>query len=166
MGYLEQVLQNPVGIIISFFLVLFLIKELYGLYRWYKDREDDLYTNRTNDAEFHKQVNEIASTSEKHTKALEDISQSLIKINERLDDMEKASREADELAEKERKADIVANGRATLYHLYEMLKDKPTLTLSEYETFKDISSRYLEAGGNGAFRNKIIPEIENKQVSD
>lgn len=166
MQYLEQTMKNPVGVVMSFILVLFLVKDIYNLYKWYKDRVDDHYSTKTEDEEFHKQVNEINHISEEHTKALKEISESLIKINDRLDNMDESNKEAQRKADKERMIDTVINGRATLYYLYEVLKDKPSLTMSEYETFKNLSDRYLEAGGNGAFKNKIIPDIVSKSIED
>lgn len=68
--------------------------------------------------------------------------------------------------EEDRKQDFVVSSRATLYQLYEDFKGKDELTLSEYETFCNLADKYLSSGGNGAFRNKIIPEIQGKSIKD
>lgn len=164
MTYIKEFLENPTGLSVSFFVVIMAIKELYELYKWVRGRADDYHHTLSEDEDFHEQVCNMTCTTQRHTQALENIGTSLDQINDRLDSIEKNSIEADERAEKERKADIVANGRATLYHLYETFKEKDTLTTSEYETFKNVADRYLEAGGNGAFKNKIIPDIENKPI--
>jgi len=153
MSNIKDMLANPVAILLGFFIVLLVIKELYEIVKWWKDRADGYHNIKNAKEDFRQQVCEIACTSEKHTETLIKISESLDGINERLDK-----------AEQHRKKDTIASGRATLYHLYEKLRDKDTISLSEYETFDDVANRYLGAGGNSVFRDKIIPEIRNKPV--
>ncbi len=155
MGYFEKFLENPVSVILAVVLAVYVIKEGYELFKWWKNRADDYHGSRKADEDFHKQVCEIACTSEEHSKALKKIGDALEGINERLD-----------RAEQERKEDTIANSRATLLHLYDNLKSKDSLTVSEYETFNSVSERYLAAGGNSVFRDKIIPEIRGKQIDD
>ena len=147
--------MSPSSVILSVLLAIYAIKEGYELFKWWKNRVDDYHGRQSEKEDFHNQVHEIACISGKHTETLEKISVSLDKINERLDN-----------AETQRKADMVANGRATLYRLYEVLKNKPSLSPSEYETFNEIANRYLDADGNGVFRNKIIPMITGKPVME
>ena len=175
MNFFERFLTDPVGVVVVVVLVLYLIKEAYGLWKWYKDRADDYHKDKSEDEDFRQRVCDIACTSEKHTETLEKISSALDGIIGRLETLEKhhdedMKKEAEERqkdrkeAEKERKQDTVAIARAWLFRLYEELKDKPELTMAEYETFDDLANRYLSAGGNSVFRNKIIPEIRSKQI--
>ena len=155
MGIIERVLENPAPTILYLFIAIYAIKELYELFKWYKGRADDYHGSRKADEDFHQQVCDIACTSKEHTETLDKIGKALEGINDRLDK-----------AEVERKADTIANSRATLLNLYEVLKGKDTLTVSEYETFNSVSERYLAAGGNSVFRDKIIPEIQKKPIDD
>lgn len=149
----ERIAADPVIIIVALLLIAYGIKELHSLIMWWKARGDEYHGSRTEKENFRQQVCDIACTSEAHTQTLQKISDSLDKINERLDH-----------AEEERKGDMVASGRATLYHLYETLKDRDTITMSEYETFNSVATRYLKAGGNSVFKDKIIPEITQKPI--
>ena len=44
--------------------------------------------------------------------------------------------------------------------------NKNELSLSEFETFNNLAERNLSNGGNGVFKNKIIPEIIAKPIKD
>ena len=155
MGSIEKLLESPVTIILAFFLVLLVIKELYEIFMWWKKRADGYHDIKSEKEDFHQQVCDIACTSQQHTETLEKISVSRDGINKRLDK-----------AEDERKEDLIASGRATIYHLYEKLRDSETISPSAYETVSEISKRYLKAGGNSIMKDKIIPELLNKRVEE
>ena len=155
MGHFEQIMENPALVILSVLLVIYAIKEGYELFNWWKARADGYHKIKSEKEDFHQQVNEIACTSKEHTEALGKIKDALEGINQRLDK-----------TEEERREDTVANARVWLYRLYEELKDKPAITMNEYETFSDLANRYLAAGGNSVFKDKIIPEILAKPVDE
>lgn len=159
MDFIKEVLNDPVTKVLAIIVVFYAVKEIIMNWEWIKQRLDKRYKDKQ-DAEdeqesLEQRVRDIACTSEKHTQTLEQIGDALNNINNTLQDMEK-----------ERDEDIVANGRATMYHLYEKLKDQPTISTSEYETFHAIAERYLAAGGNAVFKDKIIPEIYAKPVDN
>lgn len=155
MTFIEKVAGSPLTIILAFLVALFAIKEIYEIVMWWKSRADGYHKYKSDKEDFEQKVCDIACTSEKHTEALEKISDCLDRIDGRL-----------EKAEEDRKSDLIANGRATLYHLYEKLKDSDTISPSAYETVKEISRRYLAAGGNSIMKDKIIPELLSKKMED
>ena len=104
-------------------------------------------------------MQDIASVTQEHTAALQQIGAALEGINVRLNKIEEARKEQMEKLEEERKKDTVSNSRAWLFQLYENLKDRETLTMNEYETFNALAERYIAAGGNSVFRDKLIPAI-------
>ena len=155
MGAVEKILENPAPVISCLILVYLALKELHSAALWWKDRADGYYSARSKREDFHQQVCDIACTSEEHTQALKQIQRALEGISSRLD-----------AADAERKKDTIANARAWLYNMYEELKDRDSLTPNEYGTFKDLADRYLAAGGNSIFRDKIIPDILKKKIDE
>lgn len=159
MEFVKEVLNDPVTKVLAILAVFYAIKELITNWEWVKQRVDKKYKEKNADEnekkDLESKVGDIAIISEQHTETFAQIGEALDGINIRLDEMEK-----------ERNEDIIANGRATMYHLYEEMKDKQTLTMSDYETFNAIATRYLAAGGNSVFKDKIIPEIRNKPIDD
>lgn len=177
MSYFERVLENPSTTILVVILLLYLVKEGYSLYKWYKDRADDYHKDKSEDENFHEQVEEIVKTIEQHTdtfkkinEAMDGIIKQIKQIESRFDDdlrHEREERRKDrEDAEKERKADYIADSTAWLRLLYKELKDEPSITITDYNTFNGIAERYIKAGGNGLFKNRIIPEILSKPIND
>lgn len=152
-------IQTVFTVVIGLWVIFMAGKEILEHFDWWKNRADKFNKKKSDEKQekidFEQKVCDIACTSEKHTETLAQIGEALDGINKRLDDMEN-----------ERKEDIIANGRATMYHLYEEMKDKEALTTSDYETFNAIATRYLEAGGNAVFKDKIIPEIYAKPVDN
>jgi len=166
MGVWEKLISQPATIALAFIVIIYAIKEGYELFKWWKGRADDYHGSRKAEEDFPRQVCEIACTSQEHTETLKKIGDALDGINERLDKSEEDRRKDLELANEERKKDTIANSRAWLYNLYEQLKDKPNITVNEYETFNDLAERYLAAGGNSVFKDKIIPEIRKKPIDE
>ena len=157
--FINLVAGQPVAVVLGLWLLVKAAKELLEHVDWWKNRANS-HIEKTKAKEEEKekieqQVCEIACISEKHTETLAQIGTALKGINDRLDK-----------AEEERKQDTVANSRATLLSLYDKLKDKETLTVSEYDAFTAVADRYLAAGGNKTFKNKIIPEIQSKPLDD
>lgn len=144
----SEFFANPVNVMMAFFLMLFVIKELFDLYKWYKGRVDEYRAKQNRKDEFEKRVDTLES-------GMKEVTASIKEMMKKIDDYEVI-----------RKEYSIAQSRATLFQLYEEFKDKEDLTLSEYETFSNLADRYLADGGNGVFRHKIIPEIEAKKVTD
>ena len=71
------------------------------------------------------------------------------KIDEKLDELKETNR-----------LEVIAQYRATLYRLHREFTQKQYITESEYEMFRSLADIYLEYGGNGYYRNHIIPEME------
>lgn len=154
MSQLQTIFDNPITIIISFFAVIYAIKEFDGLLKWFKEKLNGYHEEEKQEESIEERIDNISKTSEEHTKALEELAKDIKDINESLKSM----------AEEHRKSQTISD-RATLYHLYETLKDKDSLTIAEYECFHNIGERYLTNGGNGAFK-KLIPQIENKHIEE
>ncbi len=155
MGNIQEFFKNPLSVMMAFFLMLFVVKEVFELWKWYKGRADDYHKSESAKEDFIAKVNVLEDEFIKSAETMADIKKTLLALHERLDNYEE-----------DRKQDFVVSSRATLYQLYETLKDKDELTLSEYETFCNLGEKYLSSGGNGAFRNKIIPEIQCKPIKD
>lgn len=177
MNEIQEILNNPVQIMLTILVVLVAVKYLSELIRWYKDRFKEKHEDINHDEKFHQEVSNIACVSREHTETLKKINQTLDCIMQRIaelehhhdDDMNKeidTRHQEMKDAERERKLDIVASAKVWLFRLYEELKDKPTLTMVEYETFDGLAQRYLSAGGNSIFQNKIIPEIRQKPIDE
>lgn len=155
MSELKEFLKNPVAIATSFVLVLLLVKEIYGLIKWYKDRATD----------FHKKENEkedLIKKVEEHDEVLNEIKALISGINERLDGIDKKMDER----EMQRRKDIVITNRALLLQISDQIGAKQSITQSEYETFCEIADEYLEYGGNSVFKDKIIPRIKMLPISE
>ncbi len=153
MGYIEQILSNPIGIVMTILIVILALMELEKILKWIKGKFEGYHKIKTTDEDFHKKVDDLAVAHQENVKLLQKIDESVDKINERLD-----------IVEEERKLDIQASLRATLYNLYEDLKDEESLSPTQYEVFHDAAQRYLNAGGNSVFKKKIIPFMESKPV--
>ena len=69
----------------------------------------------------------------------------------------------DEIKEDNRKQ-TVAQNRSALMRIYHEVKARNSITPEEYETFHSLAENYLICGGNGMFRNHIIPEVENMDI--
>ena len=158
-NFINLVADQPVAVVLGLWILLKAAKELLEYFDWWQGRAKSHFektkAKEEEKAKIEQQVCDIACTSEKHTETLAQIGNALDGINKRLDK-----------AEEERKQDTVANSRATLLSLYDKLKDKETLTVSEYDAFAAVADRYLAAGGNKTFKNKIIPEIQNIPIED
>ena len=155
MGYIEQILSNPIGVVMTILIVILALMELEKILKWIKGKFEGYHKIKTTDEDFHKKVDNLAVAHQENVKLLQKIDESVNKINERLD-----------FVEEERKLDTQASLRATLYRLYENLKDEDSLTSTQYEVFHDAAQRYLNAGGNAVFKNKIIPFMESKWLGD
>lgn len=177
MNEVQQIFNSPTNSILLLIAVLVGFRYLYDLYKWYKDRFKEKHEDINHNEEFHQEVSNIACVSREHTETLKKINQTLDCIMQRItelehhhdDDMNKeinTRHQEMKDAERERKLDIVASAKVWLFRLYEELKDKPTLTMVEYETFDGLAQRYLAAGGNSIFQNKIIPEIRQKPIDE
>lgn len=94
-----------------------------------------------------KEIDCVKKKQETQDYTLINVQQTLMNINTTLGNIEI-----------ERKRDTVAQGRASLYDLYNKLKDKEELTLGEHEVVSDVFARYEHAGGNGTFKklSKIL----------
>lgn len=154
MSQLQAIFDNPIGVIISFFAVVYAIKEFDGLIKWFKEKLKGYHEEEKEGESLEERIGAISKTSEEHTETLKELTVAINNINESLDRM----------AEEHRKSQTITD-RATLYHLYETLKDKDSLTIAEYECFHNIGERYLSNGGNGAFK-KLIPQIESKHIEE
>ncbi len=155
MGTLSEFFKNPAGVIMAFFLMLFIIKEVFELWKWYKGRADDYHKSKSEKEDFEEKVNHLEADVLNTTKLMVDIQNTLEALHKRLDEYETDRRE-----------DFVVSSRATLYRLYDEFNPREELSLSEFETFSNLADRYLANGGNGVFRNKIIPEIREKPIKD
>lgn len=155
MSEIMKLLENPTSTVTTILFVLVAVKFTIDLINWYKTKFRERHQDINAEEKFHDEVTHIACVSQEHTEALVKIGEALEGINRRLDD-----------AEEQRRQNMIANGRATLFNLYNEFKGKPELSLSEYETFNEVAAQYLEAGGNSIFRDKIIPEILRKPIKD
>lgn len=145
---ISEFFANPVNVMMAFFLMLFVIKEAFDLFKWYKGRVDEYRAKENKRDDFEKRVDTLEN-------GMKEVNDSIKELTKKIDEYEVM-----------RKDYSVAQSRATLFQLYEAFKDKDDLTLSEYETFNNLAECYLADGGNGVFRHKIIPEIQEKKVTD
>ena len=151
----QEFFSNPLNILMSFAIMLFVIKEAGDLLKWYKGKADDYHKTESKKEDAEEEVNKLKRDLVEFQQVMYDIKKTLNALHRRLDENETC-----------RKEDFVVSSRATLFQLYEDFKDKEDLTLSEYETFNNLADRYLADGGNGVFRHKIIPEIQEKKIMD
>lgn len=166
MSQLQTVFSNPITVIVSFFAVVYFVKELDNLVQWIKGKLTGYRTNENKKEDLEGEVRNISCISESHTKTLRDITDAIKNINLSVVHINQAiDKKFDELEDKQ-KEDQVITDRATLYQLYEKMKDYESLSIAEHECFNTIAERYLANGGNGAFRNHIIPSILNKSISE
>ena len=152
---MKEFFANPLNVMMAFFIMLFVIKELFELFKWYKGRADDYHREQSNKEDFVEKVNKLEKDFKDTAQLMFDIQKTLDALHNRLDEYELG-----------RKEDFVVSSRSTLYQLYNELDDKDELSISEFETFSNLADRYLENGGNGVFKNKIIPEIQSKSIKD
>lgn len=155
MSQLQAIFDNPIGVIISFFAVVYAIKEFDGLIKWFKEKLQGYHEEEKEGESLEERISAISKTSEEHTETLKELTKAIEDINNNLNMM----------ADEHRKSQVISD-RATLYHLYSELKDKESLSLAEYECFSEVAHRYLDNGGNGAFRHRLIPEIEAFPISE
>ena len=155
----QEFMKQPTNILLSFAILVLLVEKIFQHFDFYKKILDKHYEIKYDKIGHEKtnneQIQDIACTSQLHTETLAKLNESIELLIKKMDTQECNRRE-----------DIIATGRATLFHLYEVFRDKKTLTVSEWEVFDKVADRYLSAGGNGPFKNKIIPEIRSKKVDD
>lgn len=166
MSDLQAIFDNPLSVIGGFFIVVFAIQKLYELGVWIKARLDDYHgeVKKKEDIDeerekLKKQVEEISEISSKHTETLTELTKAIESMNENI------SKRLDRIEEKAVQDQVISD-RATIYHLYETLIDREYLTIAENECFENVANRYMANGGNGAFRQNIIPSIIRKPVKD
>ena len=155
MSELKELLSNPVQVIITVVMLIVVGEWLFNKWKFLKGRADDYYSKRKADDSFHANADKVNQIVSEHTQMFENINTQLTEMNKRLDDIEQ-----------QRDKDFVVNARTSLYQLYEVLKDRDYLTMSEYEAFDKLAQRYLDKKGNGMFKNVIIPSILEKPVKD
>lgn len=154
MSLITKLLESPTEALVGFFLVLFCIKEGLELYKYFKNRGKEIYDKDAEIVSIKKEMNVIKQKQETQDCTLVTMQQTLMNINTTLTNIEI-----------ERKRDTVAQGRASLYDLYDKLKDKETLTLGEHEVVNDVFARYEHAGGNGTFK-KLSKVLLDKPISE
>lgn len=155
MNELKELLSNPVQLIFTIAMLIVVGEWCWNKWKFIHARADDYYNKRVADDEFHADANKTNQLVAEHSLMFENINTQLQKMNERLDDIEK-----------QRDKDFVVSARTSLYQLYEVLKDRDYLTMSEYEAFDKLAQRYLDKKGNGMYKNVIIPAILDKPVRD
>lgn len=165
MSQIQPILDNPWLLIGSFFCVVYGIKEIDALIKWIRGKFQDYHEETKGEEDLEKEIKSISYVSAEHTKTLANLTDTIKNINVSVVQMNQAlDRKFEEFGNKQ-KQDQVITDRATLYHLIEEFKHQESLSIAEYECFHNIAERYLKNGGNGAFR-KLIPEIENKPISN
>lgn len=157
MSQLEPILENPVSIIGSFFICIFAIQKIAELIEWIKGKMDGYARDTTEEKDLKAEVSSITCVSQEHAKTLEELTKAIERMNENI------NARLDKL-EEETKENFVISDRATVYQLYKDFCDKDELTTAESECFDSVAQRYIKNGGNGAFRNHIIPFINSKPV--
>ncbi len=151
---IEKFLASPQDALLGFFIVVFCFKELLELWKYFKGRGKEMYDKDAEHGEMKAEINSMKQKQAEQAAATEAMQTTLVNINKSLDKLNA-----------DRKADMVAQGRAMLYDLYTQLKDKPELTLGEHEVVSDVFKRYEEAGGNGTFK-KISKVLLSKPLAD
>ncbi len=154
MTYLQKILDDPITLLASFFIVVFAVKECMEIWKYFKSRGKEMYDKDAEISIMKTEIEGVKATQVQQGNALHEVQDSLGDIA----DMIKA-------LEVERKADSVAQGRAMLYDLYNQLKDRETLTLGEYEVIQDVFNRYEKSGGNGTFK-KISHVLLSKPIEE
>ena len=166
MGEFKELLNNPTSTILLIFVLIISFKWLYELVDWYKG----LFTKKhkeVNEAEqCHQIVLQMQAVSQQHTDALIELTESIKHVREDIKTMEGIMDKRFEEVKAEINSDMISMGRGMLYQLYEELKHESSLTMAQYETFKHVADIYLNAGGNGAFRNRLIKEILDKPIQE
>lgn len=147
MNTLIKLLESPLEAVCGFILVVYGIKEAIEIFKYFKNRGKEIYDK---DA----QCEDVEAKMNKATADIEAIQDTLIKINDTLDNIEQ-----------DRKNDMKAQGRAMLYDLYNQLKDKPSLTYGESEVVQDVFDRYEAAGGNGTFK-RLAHALLSKPIDE
>lgn len=151
---IEKFLASPQDALLGFFIVVFCFKELLELWKYFKGRGKEMYDKDAEHGEMKAEINSMKQKQAEQAAATEAMQTTLTNINKSLDKLNA-----------DRKADMVAQGRAMLYDLYTQLKDKPELTLGEHEVVSDVFKRYEEAGGNGTFK-KISKVLLSKPLAN
>ena len=156
---IEFMSSSPLQSIIAIVLFLAAMKGLYESIGWIRKQLEEWYKKRSAEDNAEEQTIERIETLEKNDceefKLINGLQDSLNNISDKIDKMR-------ENQDKQ----SVAMCRASLNAMYPLIKDQGYLTKSQYETWFDLSSIYLESGGNHVFAEKIIPEVNNLQVKD
>ena len=77
MQYIEQVLNNPVGAIMTVLVVILAVKEVSSLVEWIMGKNKKMWKSASQQEDFQKRVCDIACISEKHTETLGGIESAL-----------------------------------------------------------------------------------------
>ena len=166
MNEIKQLLSDPLNSIVIVFLLFVAFKWIYELVSWYKLLFTKKHEKINEEEKCHNIVLKMQDVSTQHTESLIELSSSIKELHEDIKTLESFFDQRMNELKTELNEDIIAMGRSMLYRLYEELKDEPSLTMAQYETFKHVSDIYLAAGGNGAFRNRLIKEILNKPIKE
>ena len=158
-SFLEYITDSPIKAIVVIVLFALAVKGFYEFIAWVKKELNKWYdaknTQEKVDTKIEDRISHLERENGLQFDKLSSMEDSIIIITDKLDTLSK-----------DIKANNVSQARASLYRLYRDFENRDSITMSEYETYRNLADLYLTQGGNSTFKNKIIPFMESLPVKD
>ena len=157
MNVIKELFSTPPSAIITSIVLLlltaFVVKEIINIIDYYKKRWG-IKTIKDSDKEFiEKRIKALEEHSEWQYSKLNQLSIDILEIKQMVIK-----------SEDDRKRDVVASYRSTLYRLHEDFVKQGYVTREGLKTFSEIGKRYENAGGDDIYHEKLYPEVLALQI--
>lgn len=157
MNVIKELFSTPPSAIVTSIVLLlltaFVVKEIINIIDYYKKRWG-IKTIKDSDKEFiEKRIKTLEKHSEWQYSKLNQLSIDILEIKQMVIK-----------SENDRKQDVVASYRSTLYRLHEDFVKQGYVTREGLKTFSEIGKRYENAGGDDIYHEKLYPEVLALQI--
>lgn len=158
--------EQPLTVVLCIWFLLKAIRELFDHVKWFKERADGYHKKESKKEDFEQKVCDIASTTEKNTKALDHLRKVLENINSDVKGIQEdvvrlkdAHNETLSYMKDQEDKDSIRDrmnlgmARSMLITNYERCVAKGVYTTDEKEVYHELYEAYEQAGGNGIMKD-------------
>lgn len=157
--FVESAFESPVSAIVGILLFIAAIRGLYEFVSWIKKELNKWYEGKNEEENAEKKLEERVTNIEKDNslqfEKLSSLEDAVISVNDKLDNMYDSMKES-----------TICTFRAEMLRLWHECSAQGNATQAQMDTFERMAELYLAQGGNGLFRNKIIPEFRAFEIKD
>lgn len=158
MNAIQELFKNSASwttVIFVVLVLLFAIKEIISVISYICEKFGIKTKRITEKENFEKRVNKLEQHDERQYNKLNELCNSINDIKATI-----------VKNEEERKSDVVASYRSTLYRLHENFMKNGYVTSSGLKTFVECGKRYEKCGGDDIYHEKLYPEVLSLPVKN